>query len=247
MLRRTILATMLAAGAMASAAGQTSVPPAPADEPAAAEFYYAGAAGRLTTDRDRLGGSPFASALVEVLQRPISHQDFGPQLAAANAVYSFGWHQAQAPRIVRQPRWRMQGAADGKRVALVLINWDYSASGVDSLRGAQFDAQRVPAALQAAGYETRVVVNADNAGAKQALAAFAERSASAEAALIYVGGHGVQHRRTVYWMMGDYPEQDEKWLPTHAIALDEIGRAARARDVNMILYASCRDDPFSGR
>jgi hypothetical protein len=45
-------------------------------------------------------------------------------------------------------------------------------------------------------------------------------------------------------MMGDYPEQNAKWLPSHAISLEEIGEAGRARNVNLVLYASCRDDPF---
>ena len=72
-----------------------------------------------------------------------------------------------------------------------------------------------------------------------------EASAAADASLIYIGGHGVQHKRVVYWMMGDYPEQDAKWLPTHAISVDEIGRAGKAKGVNLVLYASCRDDPFA--
>jgi hypothetical protein len=45
--------------------------------------------------------------------------------------------------------------------------------------------------------------------------------------------------------MGDYPGQDAKWLPTHAISLDEIGRAGKAKAANLVLYASCRNDPFS--
>ena len=45
----------------------------------------------------------------------------------------------------------------------------------------------------------------------------------------------------------DYPERDSKWLPTHAISLDEIGTAGRARQANLVLYASCRDDPFLGK
>jgi hypothetical protein len=81
--------------------------------------------------------------------------------------------------------------------------------------------------------------------ARKAMAEFSARSAEADASLIYIGGHGVQHKRVVYWMMGDYPAQDAKWLPTHAISVDEIGRAGHAKGVNLVLYASCRDDPFT--
>ena len=79
----------------------------------------------------------------------------------------------------------------------------------------------------------------------QAMADFAVISESADASVVYIGGHGMQHKRMVYWLMGDYPAQDAKYLPAHAIAVDEIAKAGRARALNLVLYASCRDDPFS--
>jgi caspase domain-containing protein len=234
-LRRICLA-IAAAVAGLSAAQTAPSPPAPL-------MYYAGQAGRLTQDRDALGGNPFASAVVEILkQQPATLADFTAMLAASNARHSGGWQQLQFPK--KLPHWRM-GGSNGKHVALVLINADYSKSnGVYSLPGAAFDAKRVPKALIDAGFETMVVVDADAETARTAMAEFALKSADADGALIYVGGHGIQHKRVVYWMMGDYPEQDAKWLPSHAISLDEIGKAGRAREVNLVLYASCRDDPF---
>lgn len=210
-------------------------------------FYYAGQPGRLTQDRDKFGGNPFASALVEVLRtEPTTLRDFTERLAAANARHSGGWQQMQFPK--KLPSWRMDGADHGKRVALVLINADYSKTdGVYSLPGAAFDAKRVPEALKAAGFETTLVLDANAGAARAAMAAFAKQSEGAEASLIYVGGHGVQHKRVVYWMMGDYPAQDPKWLGTHAISMDEIGASGRAGRVNLVLYASCRDDPFQGK
>jgi Caspase domain len=236
MIRRFLIGALVAT-ALGAAVAQTSAPPT-------ALMYYAGAGGRLTQDRDRLGGNPFASALVEVLkQEPATLQDFTGLLSAANARHSGGWQQLQFPK--KLPSWKMGGEGHGKRVALVLINADYSKTdGVYSLPGAAFDARRVPEALTAAGYETTLVLDQDAAGARKAMAEFAERSADAEASLIYVGGHGLQHKRIVYWMMGDYPARDAQYLPTHAIPLDEIGRVGRARQVNLVLYASCRDDPF---
>ena len=100
-------------------------------------------------------------------------------------------------------------------------------------------------ALKAAGYDTTLVFDASPADAKKAMDAFAEKSTGADTALIYVGGHGIQHKRIVYWMMGDYPDRDAKYLPDHAFAIDDIAKAARARDINLVLYASCRDDPFA--
>lgn len=241
MIQRLVFSILAIAIAIAAGASAQTTPAPP--EPL---FYYAGQAGRLTQDRDRQGGNPFASALVEVLrQAPLTLDDFGGRLAAANARYSGGWQQLQMPRKLADPKWRLGGEGQ-KRVALVLINADYSKSGgVYSLPGAAFDAKRVPAALRAAGFETTVVFDQNTEQARKAMAEFAAQSESADASLIYVGGHGIQYKRTVYWMMGDYPEQDVKWLPTHAISLDEIGRAGKAKTANLVLYASCRDDPFS--
>jgi uncharacterized caspase-like protein len=235
-------------GAMAAAVAGQGRAQAQAQSPAAGAakplIYYAGAGARLTMDRDAQGGNPFASALVETLHRsPLTLQDFGERLATGNARHSGGWHQTQLPRKVDRPDLRLDDAG-ARRVALVLINAEYSAPGVYSLPGARVDAKRTPAALIAAGFATTLTLDADAARAEQALQDFAAASEQADIALIYVGGHGLQHGRTVYWMLGDYPEQDAKWLPGHAITLDRIAEAAKARDANLVLYASCRDDPF---
>jgi hypothetical protein len=235
---RRFVSTMVLAAAIGAASAQTS-PASPA-----ALLYYAGQPGRLTQDRDEQGGNPFASALVDVLkQGPATLSDFTAELAASNARHSGGWQQLQFPKKI--PYWRMDAKDSGKRVALVLINANYSAAGVGSLPGAAFDAKRIPEALKTAGFDTTLVFDASPADARKAMDAFGEQSADADAALIYVGGHGIQHKRVVYWMMGDYPAQDAKWLPGHAFAIDDIARAARARNVNLVLYASCRDDPFA--
>ncbi len=238
---RRLLSCVLAAAVVASASAQTS---APLPQPL---MFFAGQPGRLTQDRDKLGGNPFASALVEVLKSgPTTLEDFTARLSASNARHSGGWQQMQFPK--KLPHWKMDAAVGDKRVALVLINADYSRTdGVYSLPGAAFDAKRVPEALTAAGFETTLVLDVNAAEAREKLAEFARLSESADASIIYVGGHGVQHKRVVYWMMGDYPEQNSKWLDSHAISLDEIGRAGHAREVNLVLYASCRDDPFSGK
>jgi len=238
--RRAFLAT-LAASAAAPAFAQTA-PSSPAPL-----LYYAGQAGRLTSDRDRQGGNPFASALCDVLpELPLTLETFGARMALANSLHSRGWQNIQMPRKLPDPKSKL-GVEGQSRRALVLINADYSKSEAYSLPGAKFDARRVPAALQVAGFETTLVLDATVDAARAALDAFATHSASADVALIYVGGHGLQHKRTVYWMMGDYPERDSKWLATHAISLDEIAGAGTARQANLVLYASCRDDPFKGK
>ena len=234
--RRAFFA-MLAAASAAPAFAQTVSPAA------AALIYYAGQAGRLTTDRDRLGGNPFASAVCEIIgQRPLTLETFTRRLAEANQIHSGGWQMLDYPRNIPDPKRRIDKG--DRRIALVLINADYSQSDAYSLRGAAFDAKRVPAALTEAGFETTLVLDNTIADARAALADFAVRSADADNAIIYIGGHGAQRHKTVYWLMGDFPGQDAKWLDGHAIPVNEIATAARARTLNLVLYASCRDNPF---
>lgn len=234
--RRGFIAGLAAASA-GSAFAQTSAPPQ-------ALIYYAGQAGRLTSDRDAAGGNPFATALVEVIQqKPLTLKRFTERMATANQIHSRGWQMMDYPRTLPNPKVRLdKGAA---RVALVLVNADYSRSDAYSLPGAKFDAKRVPEALVAAGFKTTLVLDTNVVAAREALETFAKVSGDADEALIYIGGHGAQRSRDVYWLMGDFPGQDAKWLGDHAITVAEIATSAKARDLNLVLYASCRDNPFS--
>lgn len=227
----------LAAVSAGSAFAQTAAPSAPL-------IYYAGQAGRLTSDRDKAGGNPFATALCEVIAlKPLTLKKFTEQLAYYNAIRSMGWQQMDYPRELPAPKRRLDKGEH--RVALVLINADYSKSDAYSLPGAKFDARRVPAALTAAGFETTLVLDARAADARAKLETYARISENAETSIVYIGGHGAQRSRDVYWLAGDFPGQDAKWLDDHAITVAEIAQASRAQDLNLVLYASCRDNPFS--
>jgi hypothetical protein len=236
--RRAFIAGLAASASPAAYAQTAPAAPAPL-------YYYAGQAGRLTSDRDEQGGNPFATALCETLQyHPLTLEDFGVRMAAANGMHSRGWQQLERPRRLPNPKLRLD-AKSQSRMALVLINADYSQSDAYSLPGARFDAKRVPEALHEAGFETTLALDFNVEDARRVMADFARRSADADIALVYVGGHGLQYRRTVYWMMGDYPERVADHLATHAIALPEIAASGCARQANLVLYASCRDDPFT--
>ena len=164
-------------------------------------------------------------------------------MAIANSIKSQGWQMMDYPRVLPSPKVRLDRGE--KRVALVLINADYSQSDAYSLPGARFDAKRVPEALTAAGFATTLVLDANAASAREALEEFANASEAADVSLIYIGGHGAQRSRDVYWLAGDFPGQDPKWLDDYAVTVAEISRSARARDLNLVLYASCRDNPFT--
>jgi hypothetical protein len=200
---------------------------------AAASFLLCRPGRRLTQDRDREGGNPFASALVEVLKAgPATLGDFTGALAASNARHSGGWQQLQFPK--KLPHWRMGAAGEEKRVALVLINADYSkSSGVYSLPGAAFDAQRVPEALRKAGFEGDTVLDANAEAARKAIAAFAAPRRERTPRLSMSAGTA-SSRRVVYWMMGDYPEAGFEMAADSRYRWTKDRQAGRARDVNLV-------------
>jgi hypothetical protein len=227
--------------AQTDVAGTQTVPPPPA------LVYYGGMPGRLTMERDRQGGNPFASALIDVLKEPrLRLSDFGQRLAGRTAFHSGGWQLPDVPRKAAPAEWTLGVKPGERRVALVVAMTDYSrAGGILSLAGSRFDAGRLAAALEAAGFETSVAMDLDREPLMQALAAFAEESRDADVALVYAGGHGVQHARTAWLVMGDYPEPGvAAHLARHAVSVPELGAAARARQVNLLLFAGCRNDPF---
>jgi hypothetical protein len=159
--RRAFIAA-LAASSAGSALAQTS------PSAAAPLVYYAGQAGRLTSDRSSQGGNPFASALCEVIgQRPLTLETFTRRMAEANQIHSRGWQMLDYPRVLPEPKRRLDKGET--RVALVLVNADYSKSDAYSLPGAAHDAKRVPAALNESGYQTMLVLDANAEEARAAL------------------------------------------------------------------------------
>jgi hypothetical protein len=209
--------------------------------------YYGGMPGRLTMERDRQGGNPFASGLIDVLrEKHVRLADFGQRLAAATALHADGWQLPDVPRRTPPLDWTVGGGPGEKRVALIVAVADYSrASGILSLAGSRLDVGRLESALEEAGFETRVVLDEDRSGVMAELEAFAERARTADVALVYAGGHGVQRARTAYLVMGDYPApRDPTHLRSHAVSVPELGAAAQARRLNMVLFAGCRNDPF---
>ena len=220
--------------------------PRPAAPPAS--VFHASQSGQRTLDVGEGGGNPFASALIEALRTPRLELARLPQLMAGlTDDKSAGRQQADGPRTVAVPDWQLARAAAGeRRVALVIVVSDYSKGGANSLPGAARDAERVTAALQAAGFATTKVVDAAQPAFRAALARFSRDSTNADAAVLYTTGHGAEVDGRVHLLFGDYPiNAGAKDLARHAMRLSDIAKAPRARRVNLVFYGGCRDNPFA--
>jgi Caspase domain len=231
---RIIFALCFLATIMGSASGEPVI-------------FYASSSGHRTLDQGEGGGNPFASSLIEVLGRPeTTLADFPEVLRALTFKKSHGYQNPEVPDAVASGDWKFAPHAQERRTALVMVISDYQRSGADSLPGAEKDARRVANALLSAGFSTEEALNLDLKGMRRKLNDFAAASASFDAAVIYTTGHGVESQRTIYLIPGDYPlRQGNSALPQKALPLSEIAKAAHAKNLNLIFYGGCRDDPFS--
>lgn len=208
------------------------------------------APGEEAIDRDAFGGNPLASALVAVAgDRRTAFRDALPRLLDLTTAYSNEHHHPAAGALA-DDGWRLGAAAHGeRRVALVAVFAEYRLdTQLPSLPGAAFDAVRIARALRSAGFATEMVVALDGAELRAALDRHSRQAADADTSLIYVTGHGVEHRGRIALLPGDYPAPEgAAALPTRAIMLDEIAGAGRALRRNLLFYGGCRNDPFAGK
>jgi hypothetical protein len=222
-----------------------------ANGPARADalVFYASESGRQTFDQGEGGGNPFASALVEVLQRPtLTLSELPAELQRLTEQKSRGLQSADAP--VSVPRGNVSlvpAKPEERRIALVMVVSDYAQSGgAHSLPGAKYDAERIASALRRAGFDTEIALDFGLRAMRDRLADFGNRTTASDLAVIYTTGHGVEVEGTVYLLPGDYPIKEHATaLATRALPLPEMARLLGARRANLVFYGGCRDNPFT--
>lgn len=212
-------------------------------------YIYASQSGKPTFDQGDSGGNPFASALIETLRsKTLTLKKFLHHVATLTETKSQGRQRPDVQSGRRLDSWRILPKPPGeKRVALVVVFSDYSASGgVRSLHGAARDSSRVSNSFEKAGFETQRVLDPDRAQLPIILREFANRSAASDMAVLYTTGHGVEVEGVVYLLPGDYPVGDgESSLNQRAVRLSQMGASTRAKLANLVFYGGCRNNPFN--
>lgn len=221
-----------------------------AEAPPAPMLFYASQSGRPTLDEGEGGGNPFASALIELLSRADLRLDkFPSELRDLTFRKS---HQLQLPDVPSRAEpadWRFQSRSDGEtRVALVLVFSDYSAWDPSfrypSLPGAKRDATRVTDALIGVGFQTETVLDPTRPELREAFRRFADRSSTADFAVLYTTGHGVEVDAVVYLIPNDYPIGDRaRALDAKAYPVTRFASSVYAKRASLVFYGGCRDRP----
>jgi hypothetical protein len=206
-------------------------------------LFHASQSGRPAFDDDAGGGNPFASALVELLGRPtLTLSALRSEIVALTRRKSAGLQDPDISRAVDAPEWRLRPVPPGAtRVALVVVFADYRRAGTSSLPGALRDLDRIRTALADAGFRVTASADPTTPALVAALRDFADASRDAEAAALYVTGHGFEHDGEVYVLPGDAPfDGRSARLPDRGIRIAGLTAYARATAANLVFFGGCR-------
>ena len=131
------------------------------------------------------------------------------------------------------------------RVALVIGNAAYR--NVSTLKNAGRDAEALAAELDALGFR-KVTLLRDLAREQMfaALRAFAREAETADWAVIYFAGHGLEMSGINWLVPVDAQFRTDRDVRLEAVSIDELSAAIEgARGLRLIVLDACRDNPFA--
>ncbi len=130
-----------------------------------------------------------------------------------------------------------------KRVALVVGMAAYTS--IAPLRNTEADARAVAAMLERLGFTVNLAVDVPLAQMKDTIAAFSRKSETADIAMVYYAGHGVEAAGENYLIPIDIEIDDPAKIPDRAVSLRSVlGSVAHARKLRIVILDSCRNNPF---
>ena len=134
--------------------------------------------------------------------------------------------------------------ADGRRMALVIGNSTYAHT--TALRNPVNDAVAVGEALRGLGFDVTVKTDLGRAALYDEVGGFGERSASAEMAILFYAGHGIEVNGTSYLVPVD--ARLTRDTDTHqAMSLDDVRDRMRGTGLRLVILDACRDNPLAQR
>jgi uncharacterized caspase-like protein len=135
-------------------------------------------------------------------------------------------------------------ALAAKRVALVVGNASYATLG--TLANPTNDADDIAATLRGMGFEVTLAENADERQFTDVLSNFATAADSAEVALFYYSGHGLQYASENYLVPIDATLRNRFSLTHETIALNDVLSAMSSAHTALIYVDACRSFPLTG-
>lgn len=135
------------------------------------------------------------------------------------------------------------GALASDRVALVIGVAQYQT--VPPLRNTVNDAAAIARTLRGIGFDVTTMLDPGGADLRAGLADFAFESETADLALIYFAGHGVEVQGENYLIPADARIRTNVDIQKETLSLGDLLQAVdRARKMRIVILDSCRDNPF---
>jgi len=136
-------------------------------------------------------------------------------------------------------------ALSQKRLALVIGNSQYTGNG-ETLNNPVNDANLMAQTLQSVGFTVIRRTNCTKQAMEQAFQQFASKLASAEVALFFYAGHGLQVNGVNYLVPTDATLNSETDVRWQAIKMNDlVEELERYPDkVNIIILDACRNNPY---
>ncbi|MEM9582861.1 MAG: caspase family protein [Pseudomonadota bacterium] len=129
------------------------------------------------------------------------------------------------------------------RVALVMGIASYQYIG--ALDNTVNDANKIAETLDDIGFEVTKVLDASTQDMRTAVDEFAFRAETADLALIYFAGHGVEVQGENFLIPADAQVQSNLDVQRQSVSLDDLLEAVdKARKMRIVILDSCRDNPF---
>lgn len=132
------------------------------------------------------------------------------------------------------------------RIALLIGNSGYQS--VPSLPNPRNDVEDLGSALENAGFQVELKHDLDLTGMLRALQEFSGRSRTADIAVIYYAGHGIEINRQNYLIPVSAALKADVDVEFETVPLDRALAAVEgARKLSLVIVDACRDNPFLAR
>jgi hypothetical protein len=135
-----------------------------------------------------------------------------------------------------------------RRVALVVGNGAYKTA---PLSNSVNDAADMAQALRGLGFEVTALQDANLRQMREATRRFEQAALTADVALIFYAGHGIEAKGRNYMVPADadiareYELEDQAYDAGQWLAMLEGARAGNQQRVNIVILDACRDNPVS--
>lgn len=134
-------------------------------------------------------------------------------------------------------------AAAAERIALLIGISDYRS--IPPLKNTVNDATDLSDTLKGIGFEVTTLINVSGAELRSSLEKFSFKAETADLALIYFAGHGVEVQGENFLIPVDADVQSNKDIQQQAVSLKDFLRTVDgARKMRIVILDSCRDNPF---